>query len=122
MAAREVKVIESSRELTARERIKAKDITEAVKIDEVTKVEPLKLKVKEWVVLEVSTDTETYKQYVLTSVDDTKYVVSSDVFWNAYMDIYSEMIAENDVDFEIKIYRRPSAKYPGRDFITCSLV
>ena len=120
----ECKVLESSKELTARERIKAKDTTEAMKIDELTKIEPLVLTVKDWVVLAIhngSLDRPDYNNYVLIDSEGNKFVTGSESFWSSYIEIYREMENENE-DYQIKIYRVPSKKYDGKDFITCSII
>ena len=117
-------VLESSKELTARERIKAKDTTEARKIDELTQIEPLVLAVKDWVVLAIhngALDRPDYNNYVLIDGEGNKFVTGSESFWSSYIEIYREMENENE-DYQIKIYRVPSKKYDGKDFITCSII
>lgn len=118
------KVLESSKELTARERIKMKDTTEARKIDELTQIEPLQIRVVDWVVLSIHNgklEKPDYNNYVLIDDDGNKYVTGSESFWSSYIEIYREMEEENE-PYEVKIYRVPSKNYNGKDFITCSIV
>lgn len=120
----ECKVLESSKELSARERIKAKDTTEAMKIDDLTKIEPLVIEVESWVVLSVhngSLERPDYNQYVLEDKAGNRYVTGSETFWSSYIDIYREMENENE-PYQVKIYKVPSKNYNGKDFITCSIV
>lgn len=116
-------VLESSKELTARERIKMKDLTEALKIDELTQVEPLQIRVVDWVVLAVhngNLDNPDYNIYVFIADDGERYVTGSENCWSAYIEIYREMAGENE-PYEVIFYRVPSKNYKGKDFITCSI-
>ena len=118
-----VTVVESSRELTAKERIKIKDTTDAIKLDEATQKGAIVIAPDMYAVLgihnEKSSDKE-YKNYVLVDKDGTKYVTGSSSFWSSFKDIYDEMSGESE-DYSIKVYRAPSKNYAGKEFITCSI-
>lgn len=120
------KVIDSKRVLTAREKVMMKDTTEAIKLDEATQetgaiiITP----VNHAVILihnEHSENTD-YEVYVLVDKDGQKYVTGSESFWSTYTEIYEEMLDAEEEDYSIKVYRRPSKKYAGKEFLTCSLV
>ena len=124
MAEYEAKVIEASRQLTAKERIKFKDLTDAVSIDEATKDGAISISVKDYAIIQVhneNSDNKDYKKYVLEDNNGTLYATGSESFWKSFMDIWTEM-AEESEEWELKIYKKDSANYKGKQFITCSIV
>lgn len=124
MAEYKAEVAESSRQLTARERIKFKDLTDAISIDEATKDEPLKISVKDYAIVKVhneNSDNKDYTKYVLEDSEGNLYATGSESFWKSFIDIWSEM-AEETEEWKLKIYKKDSANYKGKQFITCSIV
>lgn len=119
-----VTIAEASRELTPYEKVKFKDLTDAVKIDSVAE-EGFEINPDFYVVLDVvnekSKDNPKYKNYVVVDKDGTKYVTGSQSFWNAFTDIFGDM-AEFSTDYAVRVYRRESKNYTGKYFLTCSLV
>ena len=114
---------ESSRELSAKERIMLKDTTSAVKLDQATQVEDVHISVDSYAILNIHNDKATptdYENYIILDRNGTKYVTGSQSFWNAFMDIFSEMENESE-EWSIRVYRHPSKNYSGKDFITCSI-
>ena len=131
MANFETKIIETTHELTARERILMKDTTNARKIDEVVDEyrdngETLVITPVDYVVLQIhnekSKDRKDYNNYLIIADDGAKYVTGSPSFWNSFKEIWDEMKAESDEPFQIEIYKVPSKNYNGKDFITCSII
>ena len=119
-----VSIKETSRELTAKQRIALKDTTNAVKLDEATQIEPVIIDVDMYAVLNIhneKSENPDYENYIVVDKNGTKYVTGSMSFWSSFMDIFSEMAGE-DEDYSIKAYRVPSKNYKGKDFITCSIV
>ena len=120
------KVITANKELTAREKIKIKDLSNAVGLDEaVTDDVPLMVSPDLWCELAIHNEKakdKDYKKYVLIDKSGTKYATGSESFWKAFNSIVSELeeCGEAD-DFTIEIYRRPSKNYSGKSFLTCSL-
>ena len=117
-------VSESSRQLTARERIKFKDLTDAVSIDEATKDAPLIIAVKDYAIVKVhneNSDNKDYTKYVLEDNDGNLYATGSESFWKSFIGIWNEMAEETEA-WELKIYKKDSANYKGKQFITCSIV
>lgn len=120
----EAKVIESSRQLTARERIKFKDLTDAVSIDAATAEEPLVIVPINYAIVAVhneKSDNKDYKKYVVEDKDGNLYATGSESFWKSFIGIYNEMIDETE-EWAVKIYKKDSANYKGKQFITCSIV
>ena len=114
---------ESSRELSAKERIMLKDTTSAVKLDQATQVEDVHISVDSYAILNIHNDKATptdYENYIILDRNGTKYVTGSQSFWNAFMDIFTEMENESE-EWSIRVYRHPSKNYSGKDFITCAI-
>ena len=89
-----VKVLESSKELTARERIAVKDFGNAFALDEATKGERLVITPAWYAVLGVhneKSDNKDYKKYIVVDTNGTKYVTGSDNFFSAFKEIVDEM-------------------------------
>lgn len=109
--------------LSARERIMLKDTSDCVSLDSVTTDGEVTIKPEFYAVLDVhneyAKDDKDYTQYVIVDADGTKYITGSDSFYSAFIDIADEM---GDEAFEIKVYRKPSKNYSGKDFITCSII
>lgn len=118
-----VSIKESSRELTAKQRIALKDMTNAVKLDEATQVEPVIINVDMYAVLDIhneKSENPDYENYIVVDKDGTKYVTGSSSFWSSFIDIFTEMEGEDEA-WTLKVYRVPSKNYKGKDFITCSI-
>ena len=114
---------ESSRELSAKERIMLKDTTSAVKLDQATQVEDIHISVDSYAILNIHNDKATptdYENYIILDRNGTKYVTGSQSFWNAFMDTFTEMENESE-EWSIRVYRHPSKNYSGKDFITCAI-
>lgn len=124
MSGYEVKIANSSRELTAKEKIKIKDTSNAIRIDEATQEKNLIITPDYYVELDVhneKSDNVDYKVYVIVDKSGNKYVTGSESFFTSFIDIYREM-ADEDEEYQIEIYRLESKNYKGKSFITCSIV
>lgn len=122
-----VTVASSSRELSAREKIKVKDVSNATKIDAaLNESDSLIISPDLFVVLNIhnekAKDRKDYDNYLIIDKAGNKFVTGSTSFYNAFVDIFDEMAEAGEEDYEIEIYKRPSKNYSGKDFITCSLV
>lgn len=119
-----VKIIETSKELSARERVAVKDTTNAISIDEATKTNPLVIDLDYYVSLDVHNDKsedKDYKKYVVVDKAGDKFVTGSESFFTAMSEILDEMRDTGEV-FQIEVYRMPSKNYKGKEFLTCSIV
>lgn len=118
-------IIESSFELNAYEKAKYKDVSNAMKLDDLTQShEHLVIAPKGYVVVEIvnsKSENPNYNNYVIIDREGNKYVTGSQSFWNAFQDIWADM-QEYDEEWEIEILRKPSKNFKGKDFLTCSLV
>ena len=119
-----VSIKETSKQLSAKQRIAIKDTTNAMRLDEATaNAENVLIYPEMWAVLAIhneKSDDVDYENYVLVDKDGTKYVTGSKSFWTSFMDIYREMENE-DEEWGIKVYRMESKNYKGKQFITCSI-
>lgn len=118
----EVKIIETNKELNARERLLLKDTSDCIKLDEATQKGDVIIKPDLYAILEVhneKSENKEYYVYIITDVNGAKYATGSESFFSSFINIYDEM---GDEDYEIKAYRLPSKNRAGKDFITCSIV
>ena len=124
MAKYSATIQQSSKDLSAKERIALKDTTTAVKLDEATKDGAVEIYPEMWAILNIhndKADPQDYENYILMDMNGEKYVTGSQSFWNSFMEIYDEM-AQEDEEWGVKVYRMPSKNYAGRDFLTCAII
>ena len=120
-----VTILESSKELTPKERIGFKDTTNAISLDEaVTEGFPLVISPESWVMLNVhneKAEDKEYLKYIVVDKSGQKYTTGSGSFWISFQSIWTEMEGENE-PYEIEIYKLPSKNFKGKSFLTCSIV
>lgn len=123
-------ITESSRELSARERVMFKDTQNAVSINELAEqahTEGAKAFIEGiagYVVLDIhndKSDDKDYKNYLIIDKDGQKYVTGSQAFWNSFKSIYDEMAGETE-SWSIEVNLLPSKNYKGKNVLTCSLI
>ncbi|UWF82666.1 MAG: Single-stranded DNA-binding protein [Bacteriophage sp.] len=120
-------IIESSKELSVREKIKLKDLTSAIAIDKVVEPEkPIDVAPDFYAYLDIHNEKlpeneQDYKIMVIVDKSGTKYYTGSESAISSFVDIFGEMI-ETAEPFEIEFYKKESKNYSGKHFITCSLV
>lgn len=120
-----VKVVECTKDLTAKERVKIKDTTNAIKLDEATQGGAIVIAYDYHAVLAIHNeklDDPDYRQYVVVDTAGNKYVTGSESFFTAMTEIVDEMSAAGETDYELEVYRLDSKNYKGKQFITCSIV
>ena len=122
-----VKIRETSKELSAKERIAIKDTSNAISIDEVTATEgSIVIQYDFHVMLDVhneKSDNKDYTKIVVMDKGGTKYVTGSESFRTALTDIVDEMVDAGEGDnITIQVYRKDSKNYKGKQFITASIV
>lgn len=120
-----ITISESSRELSARDRIRMKDLGLAHKLDsEIEDVDSrLTVTVKDYAVLAVHNDNsenKDYKIYVLEDVNGERYYTGSETMFDSFYDIWNEL-HDDEPSFDIVIYKQPSTNRQGKYFLTCSL-
>lgn len=119
-----VKIVNASKELSARDRVAVKDTTNAIALDDATKDTPLVIAIDYYVELAVhneKSEDKCYKKYVVVDKSGNKFVTGSESFFTAMLEIMDEM-SDSGEDFEIQVYRMPSKNYKGKEFLTCSIV
>lgn len=124
MTGYEVKIVETSKELSAKERIQLKDTTDAIKLDKATRVDSVEIDVDYYAELSIhndKADDKDYANYVIVDKSGDRYVTGSPSFWSAFRNIFDEMATESE-PWKLKVYRMPSKNREGKDFITCSLI
>lgn len=122
-------IVESSRELTAKERVMFKDTQNARSLVEYAQeAEEAGAKaiitVADYVIIDVhnekSEDVD-YRNYIILDAEGEKYYTGSESFWNSFMDIYTEMKDETEA-WGIQLNLLDSKNYKGKKILTCSLV
>lgn len=121
-----VTVKEVSKELTHKERVQITDLTDCVKLDKATQEGPVLIDFDYYAVLDIhneKSDDKDYQNYVVADKNGTRYSTGSKSFFNSLVDICDEMSdSDEDEEWQIKAYRKPSKNRAGKDFITCSIV
>lgn len=119
-----VEIRETSRQLTAKQRIALKDTSDAIKLDIACEEEAIIIEPADFAVLAIhneKSDNKDYENYVIIDKNGDKYVTGSSSFWSSFMDIYDEMYGEEET-WSIKAYKLDSKNYKGKKFLTCSII
>ena len=122
-----VEIIHSTKELTVREKIRIKDLSNVIQLDEATQQEGnIVIDFDYYVILmvhnEFSKDEKDYNKYVIVDKSGNKFVTGSESFMNSLEGIVDEMADAGETDFEIEVYRKDSKNYTGKQFFTCPIV
>lgn len=120
------KVVEATRELTGKERVAIKMFTDAYQLDEVTQNYEDGVLINVDYVAKVAvhnekSDNKDYNKYIYVDKDGTMYVSGSETLYRTYQEIAEEM-EDEDEDWAIKVIRKESSNYKGKDFLTCVIV
>lgn len=122
-----VTIINSSKDLTVREKIKYRDVSAHIKLDEATAENPLVISYDFDIELQVhnefSKDDKDYTKFVIVDTAGTAYQTGSQSFITALRDILS-LLKESGEDthgVDIEVYQMPSKNRQGKNFITCTL-
>lgn len=121
----EAKIVQCNKELTAKQRISLKDTGDAIRLDEATQEAVVIIYpdiIAEIGVHNEKSENKDYSNYVIVDKQGNKYVTSSQSFWRQLSDIADEMLDEDNEEWGIKVYRKESKNYKGKEFITCSIV
>lgn len=120
-----VKIIGSNGEFDVFERIMCKDLGDAIPLDEATAQEPVVIAYEKHLILAIHNDKAEDKDYekcVVIDPEGRKFVCGGATFRRELENIVSELSdAGVTSGFNLKVYRRASNNYKGKDFITCSL-
>lgn len=120
-----VEIVSCTKEnLTGKERIQLKDMSDTVKLDRATRDSEILIDVDFYAVANIhneSSDDKDYQTYIIVSKDGTRYTTGSNTFWSAFLNIFNEMV-DTDEEWKLKVYQLPSKNREGKSFITCSIV
>ena len=119
-----VEIIETSRELSAKQRIALKDTSDAIKLDTACEEEAIIIEPVDYAILAIhneKSDNKDYENYVIIDKNGDKYITGSESFWSSFIDIYDEMQGEEEA-WSIKAYKLDSKNYKGKKFLTCSII
>lgn len=112
-------------DLSARERIMLKDMSNAMSIEEAVRENPLVIDYSFHAILDVhnehSKNEKDYSKTVVVDKAGNKFVTGSKSFTDSLIEIVSEMLDAGETEFQIEVYTKPSKNYAG-NFITCSLI
>lgn len=119
------KILESNGEFDAYERVMCKDLGDAIPLDEATAQEPVVIEYAKHLILGIhneKAEDKDYEKCVVIDPDGRKFVCGSDTFRRELENIVDELSdAGITSGFSIRVYRKPSSNYKGKEFITCSL-
>lgn len=119
-----VTIVKASKELTHKERVRMKDTTNALSLDEVTQDGPVLIDLDFYAVLNVHNERSESVDYTVCILVDkagTKFRTGSPSFLTALDEIMVDM-ADCDEPWQLEVSRRPSKNYKGKEFLTCSVV
>ena len=117
----------TSKDLSAKEKIRIKDLSNAINLDAATQEEDkILIDVDYYVILAIhnakSEDRLDYDNIVIVDKGGNKYYTGSTSFMEALTDILDELNDAGETDCQIEVYRKESKNYKGKQFITCSIV
>lgn len=123
-----VTIRESSRDLSAKEKIAYRDFGNAIKLDEnLSDDDSMLISPKDYVILDVHNEkakgNKDYTKYIIIDTAGNKYVTGSESFFSRFIEIFETMREDApDEEYQIECYKKPSKNYAGKSFISCSLV
>ena len=123
----EVNIVSATKDLSPKEKIKLKDLSNSINLDNATQAEgKVVINYDYHVILEIhnekSKDRKDYQNVVVVDKEGTKYNTGSESFLTTLEDITGEMLSAGEEDFSIEVYRKDSKNYKGKQFITCSVL
>lgn len=120
-------VSETLKELTKKDLLQLKDLSDAVKLDQATQeyvtgayiIADVKNIVSLNLVSDDPQNPQEYAKTIIVDADGNRYVTGSYSFARRAWEIAKEMDGE---PFGLRVYRRPSKNYAGREFLSCSVI
>lgn len=119
-------LVSATRQLSAKERVAVKMFIGAEQLDELTQYDEngVLIDIDYVAVVEVyneKSDNKNYNKYVYVDKNGTMYISGSETLYRTYEEIAEEMEDEEE-PWAIKVIRKESTNYKGKDFLTCMLV
>ena len=129
MADYEARIIDSSREFTAKERIQIKSSNDAESLKDLIEQSEngnVTIKPVDYAVVEVHNEngeTKDYTRYILIDAEGNKYYTNSEPFWSTFIGIWDEIKDEeaDGEDWALKVFMQESKKRT-QPFMTCTIV
>ena len=133
----ETTIIKASKELTVKEEIKLKDISDAISIDTASQEadfngSKLRINVLFYAVLSIHNEAAKDKDYdnilIIAKNEENpnewgeRYTTGSTTFIEKFEEIYGDMTEAGEEEIVIEVIRKDSKNYAGRQFITCTVV
>jgi hypothetical protein len=112
----------ASKQLEIKEKIQIKDVSNHKPLDQ--EPENLVIDLDYFAVIEVHNEKSENKDYIVIVIADkngTKYSTSSQTFYNTLSDLYDECIDNDLTEIQIKVLKKESKNYKGKQFLTCTL-
>lgn len=120
-----VEIIETSRDLDPKTKIRAKDFTNAINLGLSCETEEQVIDVDSWVHLHVQnekSEDKEYEAYVLIDKEGNLYHTGSDSFWRAFTSIWEEVADYPDLEWRLLVKSLPSKNRQGKTFLTCTII
>lgn len=123
-------IAETSRELTAKERVMYKDLGNAKKLNTLAEEalaedgKAIIENVVDYAVIDIhneASDDVDYKNYLIIDGNGDKYYTGSTPFWNSFKSIWDEM-HDSGEQWGIQLNLIPSKNFAGKTVLTCSLI
>lgn len=118
-------VISASKELTKKESVLIKDLSNAIGLDAATEGdEHVIIKPAYYAELNIHNEharEKDYSKYVVVAEDGLKYITGSESFWQSFLDIMADMEG-SDEEWSLDVYKVPSRNFAGKGFLTCSII
>ena len=123
-------IAETSRELTAKERVMYKDLGNAKKLNTLAEEalaedgKAIIENVVDYAVIDIHNEASEdvdYKNYLIIDGNGDKYYTGSTPFWNSFKSIWDEM-HDSGEQWGIQLNLIPSKNFAGKTVLTCSLI
>lgn len=120
------KIVSSTKELSVKEKIQYKDLTDTIRLDSVVDIEkPLVINVDAIIELAIhnenARDDKDYTTIVIVAKDGTRYSTSSESVRNAIEDIMEEAQDGGLEEYDIKVLAKPSKNREGQHYLTATI-
>lgn len=120
-----VKISSTTKELSPKERVAIKDLSDAISLSDLKENDTLIINVNYSAELEIhneKAENKDYRVFVIVDNDSKKYYTSSESLMSAYSNIADEMADYPDEEYSIKVFTKPSKNYKGKSFLTCTII
>lgn len=120
-----VQIIEVSKDIRAIEKIRLKDLSLSMKINDMVKAESVVIEPDYYASLHIINENSENKEYdvfVIVDKEGQHYHTGSRSFHQSFIDIAEELKGEPDLRWGIECYSVPSKDPKNNNFLKCSVV